>query len=72
MLFDLAFDPQEACNIAARPEAGEVLADMRARLDRWMEETDDPLRHGPVPAPPGARVNDPDGLSPREEPKVIT
>jgi N-sulfoglucosamine sulfohydrolase len=72
VLFDLAFDPQETCNIAARPEAEQVLAEMRARLDRWMEGTDDPLRHGPVPAPPGARVNDPDGLSPREVPRVIS
>jgi N-sulfoglucosamine sulfohydrolase len=71
LLFDLVFDPQETCNIAARPEAAPVLAQMRERLDRWMEETDDPLRHGPVPAPPGARVNDPDGLSPREAPRVI-
>lgn len=31
-----------------------------------MRETDDPLRRGPVPAPRGAVVNGPDGLSPNE------
>jgi len=39
---------------------------MRGRLDRWMERTDDPLLRGDVPAPSGAQVNDPLGLSPRE------
>jgi hypothetical protein len=27
-------------------------------------ETNDPLLHGPVPAPPGAVLDDPDALSP--------
>jgi hypothetical protein len=31
-----------------------------------MRETYDPLLKGPVPAPHGAEVNDPDGLSPQE------
>jgi arylsulfatase A-like enzyme len=65
-LFDLTFDPQETHNLANDPSVIEVLKDMRARLDRWMQTTDDPLLHGPVPAPPGARINDPDNLSPRE------
>lgn len=70
-LYDLVFDPNEACNRAGDPLLAHVLAEMRARLDRWMQETDDPLLHGPVPAPPGARVNDPDGLSPRETPRIV-
>ncbi len=37
------------------------------RLARWMERTDDPLLPSElVPAPPGAEVNNPQGLSPRE------
>jgi hypothetical protein len=36
-----------------------------------MQDTDDPLLDGPVPAPSGTRVNDPDGLSPRETPQLI-
>jgi N-sulfoglucosamine sulfohydrolase len=71
-LYDLAFDPNEACNVAGRPELAAALEEMRARLDRWMRATDDPLLHGPVPAPRGAQVNDPDGLSPREPVHVVT
>ena len=41
-----------------------VLEDMRARLDDWMLRTDDPLLRGPVAAPPGAELNDPEQLSP--------
>jgi arylsulfatase A-like enzyme len=65
-LYDLLFDPNEAHNLAADPSHVDVLDAMRGRLDRWMRETDDPLLNGPVPAPAGAQVNDPAGLSPRE------
>lgn len=70
-LFDLVFDPNETHNLAHDLEMANVLADMRGRLDRWMHETDDPLLRGPVPAPPGARANDPDGISPREPPLLL-
>jgi len=49
----------------AAVDYAEALAEMRARLERWMRATDDPLLRGPLPAPPGAIANDPDGLSPR-------
>jgi hypothetical protein len=65
-LYDLVFDPNEAHNLVGDSSVVEVLAEMRERLDRWMWETDDPLLSGPAMAPRGARVNDPDGLSPRE------
>jgi len=65
-LYDLAFDPNEACNRAADPACAEPLAEMRGRLDDWMTRTDDPLLCGPVPAPSGARLNDPDATSPGE------
>jgi arylsulfatase A-like enzyme len=70
-LYDLTFDPNEAHNLAYQPEAVEALGEMRGRLDRWMEATEDPLLHGPVPAPQGARVNDPDGLSPQEPVQLV-
>ncbi len=70
-LFDLVFDPNEAHNLVGDPRADDVLSDLRARLDRWMEATDDPLLKGRIPAPAGAVVNDPDGLSPREEPRLV-
>jgi N-sulfoglucosamine sulfohydrolase len=65
-LFDLAFDPTEVNNLADRADRKDVLEDMRARLDRWMRRTDDPLLNGPIAAPKGAKVNDVDGLSPNE------
>ena len=70
-LYDLVFDPQEGRNLAGESAWSAVLEEMRGRLKRWMEETRDPLLSGPVPAPPGARGHDPDGLSPREELKPL-
>jgi arylsulfatase A-like enzyme len=71
-LYDLIFDPNEAHNLADDPSMDGVLDDMRGRLRRWMRRTDDPLLYGPVPAPSGAQVNDPDGRSPSEPPRVIS
>ncbi|MCB0181985.1 MAG: sulfatase, partial [Anaerolineae bacterium] len=65
-LYDLMFDPTEAHNLADDPAMAEVLDDMRGRLNRWMQATDDPLLQGPIAPPPGAVFNDPDGLSPKE------
>ena len=65
-LYDLVFDPNETGNLAEDATCAPILEEMRARLRRWMERTDDPLLRGPVPAPPGAVVNDVDGLSPNE------
>ena len=70
-LYDLIFDPNEAHNLAGDPAFAEVLEEMRGRLDRWMRATDDPLLHGPVPAPSGAELNDPDGLSHREPTWIV-
>lgn len=68
-LFDLMFDPLERNNLVSDGSAKEALAEMRGRLDRWMNETADPLLKGPVAVPPGARINDADGTSPRETPR---
>jgi len=65
-LFDLYLDPMEECSLAGDPSSADVLVVMRSRLDRWMEETDDPIRLGPIPPPPGAEINDPDQVSPDE------
>ena len=70
-LYNLVFDPNETHNLAARSGAGSVLIDMRGRLNRWMKETDDPALKGPVPAPEGAVVNDPDGVSPSEKARPV-
>ena len=67
-LYDLLFDPNEADNLVDSPDHADLLAVMRQRLETWMQTTDDPLLDGFVPAPPGAQVNDPDGISPAELP----
>jgi N-sulfoglucosamine sulfohydrolase len=70
-LYDLVFDPQETRNVAGDPKLFPLLADMRAKLERWMRDTGDPLLDGPVPLPPGAVANDPDGASPSEPTTII-
>jgi len=62
-LYDLLFDPTEACNLADSATFAPVLRQMRTRLEAWMKETNDPLLHGPVAAPHGAELNDQDQLS---------
>ena len=70
-LYDLWFDPQEMNNLASQNEAGNALADMRWRLENWMEATDDPLLRGAVAAPIGAQINDANGKSPSEKPLIM-
>jgi arylsulfatase A-like enzyme len=65
-LYDLLFDPTEHHNLVSDESSAGVLKEMRQRLDTWMRATNDPLLHGPVPAPHGAQVNDPEGTSPQE------
>jgi arylsulfatase A-like enzyme len=65
-LYDLVLDPTEGDNLAGRPEFAEPLAQMRKRLEGWMQETDDPLLRGSVAPPAGALVNDQDQVSPAE------
>lgn len=69
-LYDLIFDPNERRNLAHDPGVRATLEEMRGRLDRWMHATNDPLLRGPVPAPPGSRINDADGTSPTEAPRI--
>ncbi len=69
--YDLVFDPNEAHNLVGETSAAEALDEMRDRLDRWMQDTADPLLDGAVRAPSGAVVNDPDSLSPRDPSHVV-
>jgi len=71
LLYDLLIDPNESANLAGDPAFQGVLQEMRARLENWMHETHDPLLLGPVPAPPGAVVNDVNGLSPNDPVRPI-
>src|SRR5450432_1799760 len=43
-LYDLVFDPNETRNAAGDPSAKTALEEMRGRLHRWMQATNDPLR----------------------------
>jgi arylsulfatase A-like enzyme len=70
-LYDLVLDPNENRDLSGDPACAETLASLRERVELWMEETDDPLRHGPIEPPPGAIVNRQDALSPAEEPRGI-
>jgi N-sulfoglucosamine sulfohydrolase len=69
-LHDLFFNPGEGRNVVDHPDYAPVAADLRDRLERWMVETDDPLLHGPVPAPPGAVLNAQDQRSASEPTSV--
>jgi N-sulfoglucosamine sulfohydrolase len=79
-LYDLMVDPNESCNLlalrspelsggggggAGDPQCAAVLQDMRARLDRWMRETRDPLLTGRLDPSPGMVVNPADDESPQ-------
>ncbi len=66
LLFDTVFDPEETRNLVNDAAYAPALQEMRGRLDAWMQRTNDPLLRGPVKAPPGAVVNDPNGISPLE------
>lgn len=65
-LYDLIMDPAEMRNLAEDPKSAPLRQQLEGRLYEWMAQTDDPLLKGPVPAPPGAIVNDPAGVSARE------
>ena len=65
-LYDVVFDPAESRNLVGEEWAQPALEEMRGRLEEWLAETEDPLRHGPVEPPSGAEVNDPDGRSASE------
>ncbi len=56
-LYDLMFDPNELNNLAGSPEHLPILTEMRARLNAWMVDTEDPLLSGPIQAPSGAELN---------------
>lgn len=71
-LYDLLFDPNERNNLAGDPSHRTMLEQMRKCLDLWMRSTNDPLLHGPVKAPPGASLNDPDEISPNGPTEIVS
>jgi N-sulfoglucosamine sulfohydrolase len=65
-LYDLVFDPNEANNLATEPGCAALVSDLRARLEEWMRDTEDPLLAGHVDPPPGVEINLPDQRSASE------
>ncbi|MGN0421414.1 MAG: sulfatase [Lachnospiraceae bacterium] len=43
MLFDLYIDPMERENLIENPAYKDIYTDLRIKLEKWMEETNDPL-----------------------------
>jgi len=56
-LYNLMLDPNEANNLVNDKTKAEKLEEMRNRLDKWMKETDDPLKNGQVPSPDSALIS---------------
>ena len=50
-LYDLQADPLERNNLASEAAFRKVERALEKQLWRWMEDTDDPLLHGPVASP---------------------
>lgn len=71
MLYDHYFDPDGQNNLSGLPAHAETEASLAASLEAWMRETDDPLRHGPVPLPKDVQATDPDAQSPGQEPLLV-
>lgn len=67
-LYDLLFDAGERDNLVGDAAHAGILGEMRGRLDRWMRATHDPLLHGPVLPPPGARVTPQSAVHPDGKP----
>ncbi len=57
MLFDLYLDPVERVNLVNDDNYQQVYDDLSQRLEKWMEETEDPLLKGKVDVPRGAKIN---------------
>jgi len=51
-LYDLMFDPHEANNLADRPGHEAVLDELRGHLQKWLEDTNDPVLTHSIPPPP--------------------
>lgn len=60
LLYDLWFDPCETNNLIASDQHAAIIAELRTRLDRWLDETDDPFRTDTMPPPPAWPPTTPD------------
>ena len=51
-LYDVVGDPDEFVNLADDPQYADAKADLAARMEQWMQDTDDHALRGEVPARP--------------------
>lgn len=63
-LFDIVLDPLERVNLAADPRHDAVRTELAARLERWMQETGDPLLDPDWVPPQTIHVVDRQSVSP--------
>ena len=73
-LYDLMFDPNETNNLINAPDLVETTEDLRRRLDKWMNNTNDPALHG-MPGThciENAIVNDQNELDPDKKTSKLT
>ncbi len=70
-LYDLMFDPNERNNLVEDPSHQATLQAMKKRLNDWMIATKDPLLHGPVKAPPRARITPANEISPEDPAEIV-
>ena len=70
-LHDLFFNPGEGRNLVGNDDYAGVLVELRERLHEWMVCTNDPLLHGPVAPPVGARINSQSQRSAAEPTRLI-
>jgi arylsulfatase A-like enzyme len=66
LLYDLQHDPLERQNVVDSADYFAALIELREGLERWMQGTNDPLLHGDVLPPPGAKVTSVRGWGPEE------
>ena len=70
-LHDLFFNQGEGRNLVGDADYAGVLAELRERLHEWMVRTNDPLLHGPIAPPLGARINSQTQRSAEEPTQLI-
>ncbi len=68
-LFDRWRSPQDQVNCIDDPAHAAVVASLRAAMDRWMKQTNDPLLNGDITPPEWAKVTDPKFYSPTGKPE---
>jgi N-sulfoglucosamine sulfohydrolase len=69
-LYDTENDPHEINNLAEHPDYQNIKNRLSAELDKWIEETNDPLT---LPEPELVkRLWPPDGIQPQTQPALVT